>query len=133
VLFEEAHSFIPEWNFVTPNQRDNVNNTTRMIMQARKYGLRFIIVSQRTAVVSKSGLSQCDNYIVFRTIDHTGLEYIESLAGSAFRDTLSNLRKYEALCMGPALNSDQPVIVELDAPAIAAPQEVAPTVEPHAG
>ena len=30
VLFEEAHSFIPEWNFVTPNQRDNVNDTTRM-------------------------------------------------------------------------------------------------------
>jgi hypothetical protein len=120
VLLEEAHSFIPEWNFVTPNQRDNVNDTTRMIMQARKYGLRFIIVSQRTAVVSKSALSQCDNYIVFRTIDHTGLEYIESLAGSAFRDTLSNLRKYEALCMGPAFNSDQPVIIELDPPAAAA-------------
>jgi len=116
VLFEEAHSFIPEWNFVTLNQRDNVNDTTRMIMQARKYGLRFIIVSQRTAVVSKSGLSQCDNYIVCRTIDHTGLEYIESLSGTAFRDTLSNLRKYEALCMGPAFNSDQPVSIELDPP-----------------
>jgi hypothetical protein len=128
VLFEEAHSFIPEWNFVTPNQRDNVNDTTRMIMQARKYGLRFIIVSQRTAVVSKSGLSQCDNYIVFRTIDHTGLEYIESLAGSAFRDTLSNLRKYEALCMGPAFNSDQPVIVELDAPAPLAAQDAPPAL-----
>ena len=126
VLFEEAHSFIPEWNFVTPNQRDNVNDTTRMIMQARKYGLRFIIVSQRTAVVSKSALSQCDNYIVFRTIDHTGLEYIESLAGSAFRDTLSNLRKYEALCMGPAFNSDQPVIIELDAPTPAPAQPALP-------
>jgi hypothetical protein len=117
VIFEEAHAFIPEWNFATPNQRDRVNDATRMIMQARKYGLRFVIVSQRTAVVSKSALSQCDNYVVFRTIDHTGLEYIESLAGSAFRQTLSNLRKYEALCMGPAFNVDQPVIIELDPPA----------------
>ena len=96
-----------------------------MIMQARKYGLRFIIVSQRTAVVSKSALSQCDNYIVFRTIDHTGLEYIESMAGAAFRETLSNLRKYEALCMGPAFNADQPVIIELDPPALPA-AEAAP-------
>jgi hypothetical protein len=116
ILLEEAHSFIPEWNFATPGQRDRVNDTTRMIMQARKYGLRFIIVSQRTAVVSKSALSQCDNYIVFRTIDHTGLEYVESLSGAAFRHTISSLRKYEALCMGPAFNSDQPVIVELDPP-----------------
>jgi hypothetical protein len=116
VLLEEAHSFIPEWNFATPGQRDSVNETTRMIMQSRKYGLRFIIVSQRTAVVSKSALSQCDNYVVFRTIDHTGLEYIEALAGTAFRETLSNLRRYEALCMGPAFNSDQPVIIELDPP-----------------
>lgn len=116
VLFEEAHSFIPEWNFATPGQQNRVNDTTRMIMQARKYGLRFVIVSQRTAVVSKSALSQCDNYIVFRTIDHTGLEYIETLAGTAFRQTLSNLHKYEALCMGPAFNSDQPVIIELDPP-----------------
>jgi hypothetical protein len=118
ILFEEAHSFIPEWNFATPNQRDNVNNTTRMIMQARKYGLRFIIVSQRTAVVSKSALSQCDSYIVFRTIDHTGLEYIESLAGTSFRDTLATLLKHEALCIGPAFNADRPVVVELDAPAL---------------
>jgi hypothetical protein len=126
VLLEEAHSFIPEWNFVAPNQRDNVNDTTRLIMQARKYGLRFIIVSQRTAVVSKSALSQCDNYIVFRTIDHTGLEYIESLAGTAFRDTLSNLRKHEALCMGPAFNADQPVIIELDPPIARAAIQAAP-------
>ncbi len=116
VLLEEAHSFIPEWNFATPGQRDSVNNTTRLIMQSRKYGIRFLIVSQRTAVVSKSALSQCDNYVVFRTIDHTGLEYIEALAGTAFRETLSNLRRYEALCMGPAFNSDQPVIIELDPP-----------------
>jgi Helicase HerA, central domain len=133
VLLEEAHSFIPEWNFATPDQRASVNDTTRMVMQARKYGLRFIIVSQRTAVVSKSALSQCDNYVVFRTIDHTGLEYIESLAGAAFRETLSNLRRYEALCMGPAFNSDQPVLIELDPPnAVAVAATGAPTAPPAA-
>jgi hypothetical protein len=136
VLLEEAHSFIPEWNFATPGQSADVNLTTRAIMQARKYGIRFLIVSQRTAVVSKSALSQCDNYIVFRTVDHTGLEYVESLAGSAFRETLAHLNKYEALCMGPAFNADQPVIVELDAPdlvAVAAPEAVAGNAENGAG
>jgi hypothetical protein len=118
ILLEEAHSFIPEWNFANQGQQARVNQTTRMIMQARKYGIRFIVVSQRTAVVSKSAISQCDNYIVFRTIDHTGLEYVETLAGSAFRQTLSSLSRYEALCLGPAFNSDQPVIVEMDPPPV---------------
>lgn len=56
ILLEEAHSFIPEWNFAGRNQQDNVNSITRMIMQARKYALTFVVVSQRTAVVSKSAL-----------------------------------------------------------------------------
>jgi hypothetical protein len=116
VVFEEAHSFIPEWNFAVGDQDSAVRNTTRFIMQARKYGLRFVIVSQRTAVVSKSAISQCENYVVLRTIDQTSLEYLEAVIGSELRGALPSLNRYEALCVGPAFNADQPVIVTLDPP-----------------
>jgi len=116
VLLEEAHTFLPEWNVALRAQQERVAFSTRMIMQARKFGLTFVIVSQRTAVVAKSALSQCENYIIFKTLDQTGLEYLESLVGSEMREAIPSLERYEAMCVGPAFNSDAPVIISLDPP-----------------
>jgi DNA helicase HerA-like ATPase len=116
LLLEEAHGFVPEWNISTFPQRDATAESTRYIMQARKFGLRFVMVSQRTAVVSKSALSQCENYVVLRTTDETSLTYLEAVMGREAREALPRLRRFEAVCMGPAFNADGPVIVSLDAP-----------------
>jgi DNA helicase HerA-like ATPase len=116
VLLEEAHTFLPEWNVALRAQQERVAFSTRMIMQARKFGLTFVMVSQRTAVVSKSALSQCENYIILKTLDQTGLEYLESLVGPEMRDAIPSLERYEAMCVGPAFNSDAPVIISLDPP-----------------
>jgi hypothetical protein len=113
VLLEEAHVFVPEWQFATKAQQGHVNRTAQLVMQARKFGLTFVVVSQRTAVVSKSVISQCENYIVLKTLDQTGLEYLETLVGRELRDALPKLERFEALCVGPAFNSDEPVIVSL--------------------
>jgi hypothetical protein len=116
VLLEEAHAFIPEWNFAGKFMQDEVNFTTRCIMQARKYSLAFVIVSQRTAVVSKSALSQCENYICLRTIDDTSLSYMEAVVGPEMREAISGLKRHEALCVGPDFNAEGPVVVTLDSP-----------------
>jgi len=114
LLLEEAHAFLPEWNFATSfPEKDTVSKSARFILQARKFGLSFIFVSQRTAVVSKSAISQCENFVIFRTIDQTSLDFIESVVGSVFRDAVSGLRKFQALCVGPIFNTESPVIVEL--------------------
>jgi Helicase HerA, central domain len=116
ILFEEAHGFVPEWNFALKRQQDDVAMTTRAIMQARKFGITVVLVSQRTAVVSKSALSQCENYIILKTLDKTSLEYLEALVGSDMRHAIPNLKRYEALCVGPAFNAEEPVIVTLSPP-----------------
>src|SRR5690606_22138014 len=102
LLLEEAHAYLPEFNFTTSfAERDTVSKSARYILQARKFGLSFIFVSQRTAVISKSALSQCENYVILRTIDQTSLDYIESVVGSPFRDAAQNLKRYQAICVGP--------------------------------
>ena len=116
ILFEEAHGFVPEWNFAQRHQQDAVALTTRAIMQARKFGITVVLVSQRTAVVSKSALSQCENYIILKTLDQTSLDYLEALVGSDMRHAIPNLKRYEALCVGPAFNAEEPVIVSLSPP-----------------
>lgn len=116
ICLEEAHGFVPEWNFATKPEADSSALSARYIMQARKFGLNFIVVSQRTAVVSKSALSQCESYIAFRTVDDTSLSYLEGIVGSTARSVLPTLRRHEALCFGPAFNSERPVVVALDSP-----------------
>ncbi len=70
-----------------------------------------VLISQRTAVVAKSALSQCENLIVFRSVDQTGLDYLEQVGGPGVRNVLSALRQGEALVMGPAISSDRPVAI----------------------
>ncbi|ADG73714.1 protein of unknown function DUF87 [Cellulomonas flavigena DSM 20109] len=139
VLLEEAHSYLPEWNFVADrNESSYVAQSCRYILQARKFGLSFILVSQRTAVISKSALSQCESYIALRTLDATSLEYLEGVLGSQFRETVSGLQRYQAVCAGPAFSTSTPVVVNLDpypAPPPAGPPTStgAPTTASHTG
>jgi hypothetical protein len=81
-------------------------------MQVRKYGLTLILVSQRTAVVAKTALSQCENVIAFKSVDQTGLDYLEAVLGSHARDMLPALQG-EALVCGPAVSSDSPVAIKV--------------------
>lgn len=61
ILFEEAQNFVPE-GFVVDgwDLKAKAQDTSRIIMESRKFGLGFILVSQRTAMVTKSALSQCN-------------------------------------------------------------------------
>lgn len=94
-----------------------MHTSARHILQARKFGLGFVFVSQRTAVISESALSQCENYLMFRTIEATSLDFTESVIEPEFRAAVSGLQRYQALCVGPISNTEAPVIVELLAPA----------------
>lgn len=114
ILLEEAHGWLPEWNFTIPAQTAHVNKTCRFILQARKFNISFIMVSQRTAVISKSAISQCENYIMLRTLDQTSLEYVEGVIGHELKRVIPELSRYEAVCVGPLFNSDSPIIVSLD-------------------
>lgn len=114
ILLEEAHGWLPEWNFTTNALSNQVNQTSRYILQARKFNLTFIMVSQRTAVISKSAISQCENYLILRTLDQTSLEYVEGIVGQQLKKVIPELQRYEAICAGPIFNSDSPIIVSLD-------------------
>ena len=83
------------------------------MMQIRKYGLSIIIISQRTAVVAKSAISQCENIIAFKYVDQTGLEYLESIIGSQSREIVPKLKQGEALVYGPAFSSENPVAIKV--------------------
>jgi len=114
VLFEEAHQFIPEPAGLSyGTHKDNTQKIGSLMMQVRKYGISIVLISQRTAVVAKSALSQCENIIAFRSVDKTGLDYLDTIAGRDTSDMLPSLKQGQALVFGPAFSCDSPVVVQI--------------------
>ena len=119
LIIEEAHQFVPEpsmLGFNAPGRKEAIQFGLLM-MQVRKYGVSIVLISQRTAVVAKSALSQCENYLAFRSVDQTGLDYLEAVGGPQTRRIISRLRQGEMVAMGPAVSSDNPVATALPPPA----------------
>ena len=108
LIIDEAHQFIPEPAGLSFDKVERAASIEigLLMMQIRKYGISIILISQRTAVVAKSALSQCENIIAFRSVDQTGLDYLEAVAGSDIRNLLPQLKQGEALVFGPAISSD---------------------------
>ncbi|GMO70042.1 MAG: hypothetical protein Ta2A_18570 [Treponemataceae bacterium] len=115
ILFEEAHSIIPEWNQVSErSDSDHVNKTARIILQGRKFGLGSIIVTQRTANVTKTILNQCNTIIALQSFDQTGLDFLKNYMGDEYSNSISTLPLRHAILVGKASSSSRPVIFQVE-------------------
>jgi len=115
IVLEEAHSLVPEWNS-TANEGDKtaVNGTAKILLQGRKYGLGSLVVTQRTANISKSILNQCNTIFALRVFDDTGKQFLENYIGTDYSNTLPTLEERHAIVVGKAMKLKQPVIVRLN-------------------
>lgn len=115
IVFEEAHSLIPEWNQVSvQNDKDYVNNTARIILQGRKFGLGSLLITQRTANVTKTILNQCNSIFALQSFDQTGLEFLKNYMGDEYSGALSRLPRRRAILVGKSSSSQKPIIFEID-------------------
>lgn len=115
LVFEEAHSLVPEWNSVV-NEGDKAatNGTAKAILQGRKYGLGCLIITQRTANVTKSILNQCNTVFALRTFDATGVDFLKNFVGDDYAGILSGVEDRHAVVFGKASSCKTPVIVKLN-------------------
>ncbi|MFZ5376888.1 MAG: ATP-binding protein [Patescibacteria group bacterium] len=115
LVFEEAHSLIPEWNSVaSEGDKSATNGTAKVILQGRKYGLGSLVITQRTANVSKSILNQCNTIFALRVFDDTGKGFLENYIGEDYANTLATLEERHAIAIGKGLKLKQSVIVQLN-------------------
>jgi hypothetical protein len=115
LVFEEAHSLIPEWNSTAnPGDRTASNGTGKVILQGRKYGLGSFVVTQRTANISKSILNQCNTIFALRVFDDTGKQFLENYIGSDYANVLPTLEERHCIAVGKALRLKQPIILKLN-------------------
>ena len=115
IVFEEAHSLIPEWNAVaSEGDRVATNGTAKAILQGRKYGLGSLVITQRTANVTKSILNQCNSIFALRVFDATGMEFLKNYVGEDYAGVLWTLEDRHAVVFGRASSCRDPVLVRLN-------------------
>jgi len=115
IVFEEAHSLIPEWNQVAQKgDEQQVNRTARYILQGRKYGMGALIITQRTANVTKTILNQCNTIFALQSFDQTGLDFLRNYMGEQFSQAISTLPTRHAILVGKASSSTRPLLMHIN-------------------
>ena len=115
LVYEEAHSLVPEWNSVVSDGDKNATAASaRAILQGRKFGLGCLLITQRTANVTKTILNQCNSIFAMRTFDDTGKEFLGNYIGSEYSRVLPSLKERHAVFFGKASSCDDPVMIRLN-------------------
>ena len=115
LVFEEAHSLVPEFNNLTvDSDKHAVAGTARAILQGRKYGLGCLLISQRTANVTKTILNQCNTVLAFRTFDDTGMAFLENYLGHDYAHVLPSLEERHVVLFGKASSCENPVLMKVN-------------------
>jgi uncharacterized protein len=115
LVYEEAHSLIPEWNSVAvEGDKTATNGTARAILQGRKLGLGCLLITQRTANVTKTILNQCNTIFAMRTFDETGKEFLSNYISLKYSSKLPTLQEREAVFFGRASSCENPVMIRLN-------------------
>lgn len=113
IVLEEAHTIIPEtagagFDYDTQHV---VNKIGQIALQGRKYGVGLFIVSQRTALVSKTILSQCNTFLTHALVDQTSLQFLLNIYDSAYVRRIPNLRFLNFLAYGKGVRSERPLLL----------------------
>ncbi len=117
IVCDEAHLYLPERDAPTAVQRVALQVFEAIAKEGRKYGVCVAVVTQRPSDVSRTILSQCNNFMILRLTNDQDQEVIRHLVSA----TLSNLTGVlpmldvgEAVLIGDAILL--PVRIKLDTP-----------------
>lgn len=116
---DEAHLYLPVKNDANAVEKQALFSFERIAKEGRKYGVSLLVVSQRPSDVSRTILSQCNNFLILRLTNDEDQNVVrrlmpDSLAGVL--DGLPLLDTGEAVLLGDAILL--PARIKLNFPAI---------------
>ena len=106
LLCDEAHLYLPVQEGVDSIQKQSLGNFERIAKEGRKYGISLVVISQRPSDVSRTILSQCNNYLVLRLSNDRDKAVIKNLLPDALKGVLEQLPLLdvgEAIAVGDAI------------------------------
>ncbi|WP_024906003.1 ATP-binding protein [Robbsia andropogonis] len=117
LLCDEAHLYLPVKDDADAVQRQALWSFERIAKEGRKYGFSLLVVSQRPSDVSRTILSQCNNFLALRLTNDSDQNVIKRLMPDSLvglTAMLPLLDTGEALLLGDAVLL--PTRIKLDQP-----------------
>lgn len=103
---DEAHLYLPVKDDADAVERQALYSFERIAKEGRKYGVSLLVVSQRPSDVSRTILSQCNNFLVLRLTNDQDQNVVRRLMPDSLAGLLDNLPLLdtgEALLLGDAI------------------------------
>jgi hypothetical protein len=119
LLCDEAHLYLPVKEDADAVQRQALWSFERIAKEGRKYGFSLLVVSQRPSDVSRTILSQCNNFLALRLTNDSDQNVIKRLMPDSLvglTAMLPLLDTGEALLLGDAVLL--PTRIKLDQPQV---------------
>ena len=114
ILLEEAHRYVQ-------NDSDKYllgyNIFERITKEGRKYGVILGLISQRPSELSETALSQCSNFLIFKMLHPTDVDYIREMVPNITTEIVKRLRILQpgnCIAFGSAFKI--PVLVKFEMP-----------------
>jgi hypothetical protein len=115
IVMEEAYDFIPESTFGSQKfGQPNVSRISQLVLKCRKNNIGFLIITQRTALVTKTILYSCNSIIALQSFDETSKTFMSAYIDSRYLESMSILPRFRAIVVGKGSSCDKPVIVDFE-------------------
>ena len=114
LIIEEAHRYVQNDNDINVI---GYNIFDRITKEGRKYGMILGLISQRPSELSETSISQCSNFIIFRTIHYLDIDYIQRMIPNVTEDIAKQLKVLQpGTCLAFGTAFKVPIMIRLDMP-----------------
>ena len=97
IIIEEAHRYVQN---DTDESLFGYNIFDRIAKEGRKYGILLGFITQRPSELSETAMSQCANFLIFRTMHERDITYLETMMPNATQDTINTIKTLQpGTCM----------------------------------
>lgn len=114
IVLEEAHRYVQ-------NDSDidviGYNIFDRITKEGRKYGILLGLISQRPSELSTTAISQCSNFLIFKMIHPTDIEYIKQMLPNMTNELIKKIKLLQpGNCVAFGSGFNLPSLIKLDMP-----------------
>ena len=114
LLVEEAHRYIKSGEDI-PLLGYNIFD--RISKEGRKYGVLITLISQRPVELSETVMSQCANFIIFKTTHPRDIEYITRMVPYITEEIIEKQKGLQpGYCLAFGTAFKVPIIIKVDLP-----------------
>ncbi len=114
IVLEEAHRYVQ-------NDTDidiiGYNIFDRITKEGRKYAVMLGLISQRPSELSTTALSQCSNFLIFKMLHPTDVEYIEKMVPNITAGVIKKIKLLQpGVCIAFGSGFKLPSLIKLEMP-----------------